>query len=766
MTGLLHEKEFSRKSFIKRGGALIVGFSLAGAGLAGKAGADAGATSAGYLPDISQVDSWLSIGSDGVAVLKTSQIEVGNGVTTGLLQVFAEELNLPMSMVRHGMWDTYQLVNSGSTGGSTGIQSSPGPAMRAAAAAGMQALLSMASTSLGVPVANLTVSNGTISGGGRSVTYAQLVGGKLFNTKIPSTANSLAPGQAPAKPVSQYTLVTTSVPRVDLPAKISGTYTYVHNVRIPGMIHGRVVRPRGQGPMGSGATIVSIDPTSISHIPNAKILQKGQFLGVVAPHEFDAIQAAAQLKVTWADSPILPGSGNLFGYMRSQVNGGQATTSTNAPVNAGNLGAGFSAAAKTLAATYSFHNGSRVPIGPACAVADVTSTSAIVYCSSQQIQSVVTGVAPLLGLPANQVRVYYYEGASSFGSAQSTSDTPKAAALLSQLAGAPVRLQLMRWDEHGWDNYQSAQLSDLRGGIDASGKLTAYQFTLMQAPYSTVIDLTSELTGSPLPALSAMSGARCDEPSCGVMYYSPNKSITGLTLPVYNGYFRAGSHRSGGEGQLAAFAAEQFMDELAYAAGMDPVAFRVQNASTPRWGGVISAAAQAAGWTPRVANSVKQSGDIVTGRGIGAGTHGTAGMAAAVAEIQVNKKTGKIQTTHIYNAIDVGLAVNPGGVENQISGGSIMGLSRILHEQVTFTKTRVTSLDWVTYPILRFAEAPKVTNIVLQQTNQLPLGAGEPGITPIPAAVANAFFDATGVRLRSGPFTPARVRAGLKAAGA
>ncbi len=765
MTGFMHEKEFSRKSFLKGGGALFVGFSLAGAGFAGKAAA-AAPTSAGYLPPINQVDSWLSIGADGVAVLRTSQVEVGNGVTTGLLQVFAEELNLPMSMVRHSLWDTYQLVNSGSTGGSTGIQSSPGPAMRAAAATAMQALLGLASTNLGVPVSSLSAANGIISGGGKSVTYAALVGGQLLNTTIPTATASLNPGQAPAKAINQYAVVTTSVPRIDIPAKVAGTYTYVHNVRIPGMIHGRVVRPRGQGPFGTGATIVSVDPTSISHITNARVLQKGNFLGVVAPLEYDAIQAAAQLKVTWQQSSTLPTSGNLFAQMRSHLSSGQATTSNEAPVVAGNIAAGMAAAAKTLTATYESVNGSRVPIGPACSVADVTANSAIIYCSSQQIQSVVTGVAGLLGLPAQQVRVYYYEGASSFGSAQSTSDTPKAAAMLSQLAGAPVRLQLMRWDENGWDNYQSAQLSTLTGGIDATGKLTAYQFALTQAPYSTVIDLTSELTGSQaLPTLAAMTGARCDEPSCGVMYYSPNKSITGLTLPVYNGYFRAGSHRSGGEGQLASFASEQFMDELAYTAGMDPIAFRVLNASNSRWAGVMTAAGQSAGWEPRVANSVKQSGDIVTGRGIGSGTHGTAGYTAAVVEISVNKKTGKITASNIYNVMDVGLAVNPGGVENSLSGGSIMGLSRILHEEVKFNSSNVTSLDWVGYPILRFTETPKVTNTVLQQTSQLPLGAGEPGITPIPAAVANAFFDATGVRMRSGPMTPPRVRAVLKAAG-
>jgi CO/xanthine dehydrogenase Mo-binding subunit len=260
-----------------------------------------------------------------------------------------------------------------------------------------------------------------------------------------------------------------------------------------------------------------------------------------------------------------------------------------------------------------------------------------------------------------------------------------------------------------------------------------------------------------------MSGARCDEPSCGVMYYSPNKAITGLTMPVYSGYFRAGSHRSGGQGQLAAFAAESFMDELAYAAGMDPIAFRVLNASTSRWAGVMTAAGQAANWQPRVANSLKQSGDTVVGRGIGSGTHGTAGMAAAVVELSVNKKTGKITASNIYNVIDVGLAVNPGGVANQISGGSIMGLSRILHEEVSFNRSRVTSLDWVSYPILRFAASPSVTTTVVQRLDQAPSGSGEPTTAAVPAAIANAFFDATGVRLTQYPMTPAYVRGALSA---
>jgi len=759
MTGLIPEKQLSRRTFLKGSGALVVGFSLGGSLLAGKASAaTATGTPTGYLPDVTQVDSWLSVLPDNSVVFKTSQIECGNGVTTGLCQLVAEEMDVPVNQVRHAPWDSWNMVNSGSTGGSTGIQSSAGPPLRSAAATARQALLNMAATSLGVPVASLSVSNATISGGGKTITYGQLVGGKLINAKI-ATAN-LNPGAGVSEPVSQYKTVTTTVPRIDIPAKAAGVYTYVHNVRIPGMWHARVVRPRGQWPFGTGAPIVSLDPSSISHIPGAQVVHQGDFLAVIAPREFDAIQAAAQLKVTWKDTAGLPTPGNLFKQMRAQDSAGLAKAVFT--VNNGDVEAGLKAAATTVSATYHYQAGTRGVIGPACAVADVKNGTATIWTSSQNPQGVVTTIAGQLNIPASQVRVFFYEGSSSYGSAQSSSDTVRAAALISQLSGKPVRLQFMRWDEHGWDNYQSAQMMDVRGGIDPSGKLTAYDYTLMQSPYSTVIDLTSELTGTPYP--TTMTGARSDDPSCGVMYFCSNKRITGKTMPVYQGYFRAGSLRSGGEGQLEAFAAEGLIDELAYKAGMDPIAFRRLNVADDRWLGVLNAAAQAANWQPRVAASVKQTGNIRVGRGYGSGTHGTAAYAGAVVEIEVNMKSGHIRATQIYNAMDAGLTVNPDGVMNQMTGGSIFGLSRTI-EQVVFSKTRVTSLDWVTYPILRFKDAPKVTNTLIQRTDQLPLGTGEPTVCPIPAAVANAFFDATGVRLRSGPFTSAVVRSTLKAAG-
>ena len=763
MTGLIHERELSRRSFLRGSGALVVGFSLAGALGAGRA-------SAAYNPDKTQVDSWLTVNPDGTIELKTSHIDPGSGVTTGLLMVAAEELDADMAQMRHSVWDTSRLVFSGSTGGSTAIQTSAGPGVRAAAAYAKQALLALASQQLGVPVSQLSVSKGVVSGGGKSVTYGQLVGGKLINATIPTP--NLDPGQAPAKPVSQYKLVTTSVPRVDLPAKITGQYTYVHNVRVPGMLHGRVVRPRGQGAYGSGAPIVSVDESSISHIPGARVVRSGDFLGVVAPREYDAIQAAAQLKVTWKDNPILPSSGDLWSRMRAQDAAGKAPARLT--LDQGNVDTALASAAKVVKATYMYHYNGHMPIGPCCAIADVKPDHATIFSSTQSIDGLVPVIQQLLGFSdPNQVRAFWYEGASSFGPGNRYVDTAKAAALMSKIVGAPVRVQLMRWDEHGWDGYGPAQLMDVRGGIDANGKLVAYDFTVLQQP-GTSLDMTQELLGSLVYGQSVLSTPTSiypvpgtvspNTPNTGPMYDVANKRLTGKTLPLFEGYFQSGALRDP-SGPQTSFASEQLIDELAYEAKMDPIAFRQQNISDPRWLGVMNAAAQAAGWKPRVANSIKQTGDVLTGRGFGFGRHGTAAMAAAVVEIEVHKKTGKIVVKHIYNAVDAGLVVNPGLVENQMSGASVQGISRALHEEVSFTKDRVTSLDWVTYPILRFTESPAVTNVIVQRNDQLPLGIGEPSTTPPAAAIANAFFDATGVRIREAPMTPARVRAVLKAAG-
>ena len=782
MTGLLHEKDFSRKTFLKGGGALIVGFSLAGSALAGKAGA--APTPAGYNPDATQIDAWVTINADNTVVLKTSQIEVGNGITTGFLQVLAEELSTDMSQMRYGMFnpasidvvDTWLAVSSGGEGGSNAM-SGTGPKIRNVGAIVYNALLGMASANLGVPVANLTVKGGVVSGGGKTVTYGQLVGGKLLN--LSGGNNSLAPGVAPAKPMSAYTTVTKDpnpVVRIDIPAKVIGTYTYVQNIRLPGMLHGRMVRPRGQGAYPYNSNVpVSVDATSIAHIPGAKVVQVNNFLGVVAPAEYDAIQAAAQLKVVWNTNPILPGTGNLWGHYRQLDSAGKIAATV--PTNKGNVDAALASSAHTVAGSFAHHYQGHMPIGPSCALADVTATNATIWSNTQNVYGLVTDLQNVLApLPANQIRVLFYEGAGSFGNGCVAFDTAESAAIMSKAVAAPVRLQMMRWDEHGWTHYGPAILYDMRAGVDANGNMVAYEATGFSQGGTSLYtgrELLGAGPGSPsaaanaLPTSVAGSGTVSENLSPWMNVANTNYKLINKPINSTMGIFQSGPLRAPGA-QQTTFADAQTMDMLAVAANMDPLAFRLQNMQTDstdqRWSAVLQAAATAANWKPFVPGANLQKGNIVKGRGIANSHHGGA-YAAVVADITVNKKSGKITVDHMYAAQDSGFAVNPDLIYNQMVGNIIQGTSRALYEQVTFNKNQVTSIDWVTYPILRFADAPQVTHVLVQRLDQPSLGSGEPVTCPCVGAIANAFFDATGVRVHIAPLTPGRVRDTLKAAG-
>ena len=807
MTGFLHERELSRKTFLKGGGALIVAFSTVGAvfgAKAAKAADDPFASNGPY--DSQQLDSWLAIHGDNTASVKLGMIELGQGSTTGLLMIAAEELNLDMSQVKMIANDTNLTPNQGGTYGSQAVHVG-GKQTRAAAAAAYQALLGMASKQLGVPAASLSVSKGVVSGGGKTVTYGQLVGDKLFNLAIPASYNlaavpsffggapsagpGLDPGAPGTKPVAQYAIVgkDPGPPRVDIPAKVLGTYTYVHNIRLPGMLHARVVRPRGQGAYGSGTSpkVLSVDAGSISHIPGAKVLQKGNFVGVVAPREYDAIQAAAELKVTWAAMPPIPGVGNLWKQMRGQDTAGQTKLVPYSSL--GNVDSAIAGAAHTVSQTYSMEYNGHLPIGPSCVVAEVTSSGARVFSNSQDCYNSRGGIQEALALaglnlPANRIRVSYSEGSSVYGTAP-YDDAAQSAAVLSYLAGAPVRLQFMRWDEHGWDHYAPAQLMDVRGGIDANGNIVGTDFSHFTIQFYGTEAGQQQLGAAPGP----LGFNFIDNTNMGSQYKIPNQRVTLKVLPLQDQYFSSSFMRA----PLApgsVFAYEQLVDELAHAANMDPVAFRLQNITSnavesqrglpltwDRWKNVLNEVAKISSWKPKVAASAVGDGNVVTGRGIALG--GFAGtMSGIVADISVNKKTGKITTTHLYGAQDTGLSVYLGGVENQAVGSMVQGLSRAIYEQLAFNKSNVTSLDWVTYPILRFKDSPEITFSVVQRTDipavdsgtvasagVLATGSGEPPTAPIAAAVANAFYDATGVRIRQAPMTPARVRATLKAAG-
>ncbi len=695
----------------------------------------------------------------------SGRVELGQGTSTGLLILAAEELDMQVGQLAFVRHDTSLTPNSGGTVGSSSIAIA-GPMLRSACAFARQALLGLAAESLGVPVASLSVSDGVVSSGSGSVSYGELIGGRRFGVTMPSLA--LAPGGAPAKPVGTYSLVGIAhVPRIDIPAKVTGRYTYVQDIRVPGMLHGRIVRPRGQGAYGQGTTngILAVDEGSIAGIGDARILRRGDFLGVVATHEYDAIEAAGRLQVSYAEPPEMSGSGDLWGSMRAFDSAGLAPGRLQ--IDVGDVDPALASAAHVVSASYAYHYQGHMPIGPSCAVADVNASGAIVLANTQDAYSMRSTLSGLLGLPAGQIRVEYWEGAGSFGNGAARFDTGQAAAVMSLLAGAPVRLQLMRWDEHGWDNYSPATLIDARAASDAEGNLVALDYSALAIPeMSMLTGATTQQIGLPLiqPGLGS-----AETVNSGTQYSLPNRRVGAKSLPLYDNYFKSSALR-GPQTPQACFATEQLIDELAYAAGSDPYSFRLQNITTAQvndgygqWGQALSAVAELAGWRPRLAASALSGAEVVAGRGIAIGGFARS-QTGVVAEIELDRRSGKIVARHMYVAQVAGLVVDLDGVSSQLEGNLVMGTSRALHEAVPFTRYRSTALDWVSYPILRFADHPRVSVRIVQRPDLAPTGSGEPAQAPIAAALANAFFDATGVRIREAPLTPGRVRAVLEAA--
>jgi len=744
--------EIPRRDFLKAGGALVIGFSSAGAVADALFAQDASSVVRGAAagpPDPKQIDTWLAIHADNTATVYIGYVELGQGSTTSLLQISAEELDLDMSQVRTIQLDTNVTPNQGGTYSSSSIARGS-PAIRTAAAEARQALLQMASKKLGAPVERLVVSKGVVTVGGMggessSVSYGELIGDKSFNLAFT--------GNAPVKPVSEYKLVGKSPVRNDIPDKVSGKYIYLQHLRLPGMLHARVVRPRGQTAYGSGAKVATLDESSIAHIPSARVLRKGDFVGVVAEREWDAVRAARDLKITWDIPPVLPTSEGVYDAMRAEKTGDRVV------LQRGDVDAAIGSAKHVASGHYRGPYQAHAPFGPNGALADVKPDSALVICSTQDVYATRNTLAGILGLKPQQVRVQYCEGSGTYGHS-CYDDVAQAAAILSQLAGKPVRLQFMRWDEHGWDLYGPAHVGEVRAAADANGKLIAYQYDGWHHNWSAVETSAQLALGTP-PAEWRDGAAQMVNPTdCGGMYEIPNVRLINHHVPGMN-YLRGAWLRSPLDLSFS-FASEQTIDDLARQAGIDAYEFRKRNITNEHWMGVLDAVAKASKWadTPRPPAAKLSSAKVATGRGIGLGTHLTS-YGGAVVEIEVNKETGALAIKRMYGAIDAGLAVNPSFIENQISGQLVQTASRMLHEEVTFNKTNVTSLDWNSYPILRFEECPEVFPIVVQRLDQRSTGAGEEVMAAAAGAVANAFFDATGVHMTEFPLTPKRVLAAL-----
>ncbi len=546
-------------------------------------------------------------------------------------------------------------------------------------------------------------------------------------------------------------MVGASVPRVEIPAKVAGIHEYVQNVRLPGMLHGRVVRPSS-----IGARFERVDEDSLRGLPGlVKIVRTADFVGVVCEREEQAIRAAQALQVTWREAATLPEMSELYPTLRAM----QTTDKT--LMDVGDVGGALAGAAKTAHATYEWPFQMHGSIGPSCAVADVRPDGATIWCASQGVFALRPALAQLLKLPPEQVRVIFAEGAGCFGH-NGQDDAAADAALLSQAVGRPVRVQWMRHDEHGWEPKGCPMVMDVRGGLDGPGAVIAWDYAVWSPTHfsrpagNAGNTLAGQLVGL-TPKTVFIGGDRNARHS----YVGPNTRVIIHWLAAVP--LRVSTLRGLGAPQNS-FANESFMDELAAAAGADPVEFRLRHLKDPRAIAVLKAVAKLAGWTSRPSPKPGAGGGgIAAGRGVAFLQYdNTDAYVAAVAEVEVNRTGGQVRVRRVAIAHDCGLIINPNGLKNQIEGNVIQAISRALKEEVVFDRSRVTSLDWKSYPILTFSEVPERVEIeLLNRPDQPAVGAGEPTTCPIPAAIANAIFDATGVRLRAVPFTPDRVKAGL-----
>jgi nicotinate dehydrogenase subunit B len=747
--------ELSRRQFLKGTGALIVSFNLF------PPASDLFAQAArGGEPDPTQLDSWIAVSQDGTVTVFTSKVELGTGVETALAQIAAEELDVSWTKIKVDMGDTEKTIDQATTSGSRTIERA-GPQIRQAAAAARKELLRLASEKLNAPAAKLTVKDGVVSVAGdpsKRISYAQLVGGKRFNVTIQAEGKAgdlkLAQDVKPKDP-KEYTIVGKPVPRFDLPRKVTGEAVYIHDVRIPGMLHGRVVRP----------PVVNTEPTSIYEdsvraIPGVvKIVHEGKFVGVVAKTEGAAMKAAEALKVEWSTpkTKIPATTEELYAYLRNTK-----SFTTLKGVEKGNPTTVLTKAKKQYEASFRWPFQLHGMIGPSCAVADVHGDTATIWSGCQGPFRTRASVAGLLKIPETNVRVIYHEASGSYGR-MSNDDGAEDAALLSRAVGAPVRVQWSRQDEHGWEPKGPAQTQVLKAGVDDEGKIIAWEFTDYSLPW-TVSSITTLLASEQIGLKSKTPGSGNGNQGGGEIYAFENSKVIAEEIPwLQPEPFPLRTSNLRAPGQLSrCFASETLLNEIAADLGVDPVEFRLRYLTGDQRGTeILKAVAEKSRWQKRSSPAANAPGTTVTGRGV-AMTRRTGGYVAAVADVEVNKSTGKVTVRRVTLAHDCGLIVNPDGVKNQVEGNIVQGVSRALFEEVTFDGNGVTSLDWSSYPILRFPDVPDLDIVLVNRPEVAPLGAGELATVPVPAAIANAIFDATGIRLREVPFTPKQVLAGLK----
>ena len=765
------ERRISRRTFVAGTGALVVGFTIPGYLKPGSAGAAAPlpppiplnvppprpaspVPTASDGPPANAVDSWVRVGADNTVTILSGKCELGTGTGTATLQIAADELGVAMDQLRFVDPDTLNTVDQGVTAGSMTMKTQWAQGVRQACAAARAQLLGLASKYLGQPEYALYVTNGTVhvsSDPARYVTYGELIGDRLFNTKITVNVAPLA--------VSNLKVVGKPVPRIDIPEKATGKYMFVHDVRVPGMLHGRVVRPPTLD-----STLVGVDTTPHGEGVVAVVV-KGNFIGVVAEKEWQAIAAAEALKPTWSVNP-LPAQSALY---NSLVATPSDTTRilVQTLLDGGSVEDAVTQSPVQMSATYNWPYQMHGPMGPPCAVADVQPGGASVWSGCQGVYSLRSAIAGILNLPATSVHVTYVEAAGCYG-LDGEDNAALDAVLMSQATGAPVRVQYMRADAHAWENYGQAMSMSHQAGLDAAGNILAWNYVAYAAsrgnrpppagnlPTGGLIGLQPP-PNPPSPPPEPPLGP--DSSNAVTSYNIPRSKVVVETVPSR---FYTGPLRSPNRIQNT-FSNECFMDEMAVQAKADPLAFRLKYLTDPRLIGVFTRVTSDAKWMAAVPHSNPGQGRMLSGRGLaGMQYEGTGAYAAVVVDLTVDTKTGKVSVNHVWGAQDCGITLNPDGMTNQAQGCCIQGISRALMEEVRWQPTGMQTIDWLTYPILRFEQMPETFHLsIIDQPNEPVLGAGEVVITAIVGAIGNAIYDATGARMRQVPFTPALVRAAL-----
>jgi nicotinate dehydrogenase subunit B len=764
----LERAGLSRRDFLKTSGVLVVSFGAASM-LPGMAAQGPFDTRPSHI-DPQRLDSWIAIAADGKVTAYTGKCDLGQGMLTAQTQLVAEELSVPPSAVTLIQCDTAVCPDQGTTSGS---QSTPtnfnDRNLAQAAATAREALLGLAGTRLGVNRDQLVLNAGVISVTGESskrVAYGELLSGKSFNLQLDP--------QAKRKPASEWTVLGKPVPRLDMAAMATGQFEFVHNVRVPGMLHGVVVRPPEVG-----AALIGVDENSVRGLPGfVKVVTRKNFVGVVAEKPWQARQAAQKLQLQWTAGSGLPPHRDFYDFLRKQPSRDAYV------VNSKDVDERLAAAATVVKATYLHPYQMHGSMGTSCAVADVQGAKATVWSPTQSAYPTRSGVAMLLGVPADTVRVVFVRGAGCYG-INGADTVSYDAALLSQAVGKPVRVQLSRQDEMAWENYGFPYAIDQRVGLDANGSIVAWHCESWNAslggrpgtgtPGNVVTGMLAGFAPAAFaPRAANEPGGRFNNGSNAAPSYVTGRvggtaggagvvaSERVLTHTVASPFF-TGPLRSPSRLQNT-FAHECLMDEIAAKVKADPVDYRMRHLSDQRLKHTIVEVARAAKWQARPSPKPGASRTgVASGRGMACVVYeGDNGYVAIVADVAVNTATGKVTAQHLYVAQDCGPVSNPDGMRNQLEGGALQGLSRALGEEVTWDDRKVTSIDWRTYHSLTLGdEMPTIDSVLIDHHDADATGAGETAITVIAAAVGNAIFDATGVRIRQVPFTPERVKAAL-----